>query len=160
MNKSRPLYKSEQHGGFVALMATIIIGAILLVATVDLGILGAAARFSILGNENKAQSNALAQSCIQQASAQLLIDGSYRGGLTTTVPFGYCYVFPFVVDVPTAGSVTLRVQAVVNQAVTNLVVVKNYNAIHISPLPQSAPIISPLPASIETGSIIEVPTLP
>ena len=160
MNNPRYNYHREQTGGYVALMATIIIGAMLLVATVDVGMLGAAARFSILGTESKAQAHAMVRGCVDYAAAQLLSDTTYRGGATTTLPFGTCFVFPFAVDVPSTGLVTFKVQANVNQAVTNLIAVIKYQQVVLSPLPSPVPSASPQPARVQIISLQEVPTLP
>ena len=148
------------EGGYVALMATIVIGAFLLLATIDIGMQGAAVRFSILGNEAKEQAKALAQGCVDQAGTQLLIDTTFRGGATTTGPIGTCYVFPFLVDVPSSGLVTFTVQAIVRQSVTNLVVIKKYNFIHLAPVPESSSAVLPAVATVETVSVAEVATLP
>lgn len=158
------MYKTvvKEQGGYVALMAIIVIGAILLVVTVDVSMLGAVARFTILGHEAKEQATALAYGCVGQAAAQLVIDPTFRGGSTSTteLAFSSCYVFPFQVDVPTAGLVTFRVQANVRQSVTNLVVVKKYNNIHVMPVPKLTTALSPAPASVADISVYEVSTLP
>ncbi len=159
MNKFIYNQSSAEQGGYVALLATIIIGAVLLVATVDLGMLGAAARFSILGTEAKEEATFLAVGCIEVAVGKLLVDTSYRGWATTTSAKGTCYVFPFEVDVPATGLVTFKVQAIVRQAVTNLVVVKDFNDIHLASVPESAVSISGV-TKVETVSSVEVATLP
>ena len=91
--------RAERHsltGGYIALMATIIISAILLVLCVEGSLAGFHARFSILGTEAKEQAAALAEGCADQALSAVVTDPTYTGHTTTTISVGTCYVFPIV----------------------------------------------------------------
>ena len=118
-------------GGYVALMATIIISIILLVMTVEESTLGWRARFNILGTEAKEQAHALAEGCADQALAAIVTDTSYQGNVTTVTAGGTCRVFPIQFDTPTAGFVTVKTQAEVRGAFVNLKIVMNLNNIHL-----------------------------
>ena len=77
-----------QSGGYIALMATIIISAILLVLSVEASLAGFHARFNILGTEAKEQAASLAQGCADQALSAIVTDPSYTGNATTTTSAG------------------------------------------------------------------------
>lgn len=160
MNNFKNSKQINSEGGYIALMATIVIGAILLIATVDLGMLGAVARFNILDSEAKIEANLLAAGCVDLVTAQLLIDNSYRGDATTTLQNGTCYTFPFVVDAPSVTLVTFKVQAKVRQSVSNLVAVRKYTNVHLLPVPKSTPSNFLLQSKVDGVSLIEVPSLP
>jgi len=117
------MYTSHQQRaqqGFIALLSTIIISAILLVMTVEGSFAGWHARFNVLGTEAKEQSSALARGCMEQALVRTIVDPTYGGGATSTFAVGTCYTFPVSYNIP-AGTATLRTQAVVRDAYTNLV---------------------------------------
>ncbi len=111
---------NKKANGYIALMATIIIGAVLLVMTVEMSHTGWSTRFLILGTEAKAESLALAHSCIDLAVAKIMTDPTYLGNSTTTLASGTCYIFPLQIDTPAPDILTVRVRGVVRQAVTNL----------------------------------------
>lgn len=111
---------NKKANGYIALMATIIIGAVLLVMTVEMSQTGWSTRFLILGTEAKAESLALAHSCADLAVAKIMTNPTYLGNSTTTLVSGYCYIFPLLIDTPSPNLLTVKVRGVVRQAVTNL----------------------------------------
>ncbi len=153
-------YNLQNKNGYVALMATIIISAVLLVLSVEGSEVGARARFDILGTEAKEQSIALAEGCKNQALATLVSDPSYNGDATTTAVIGTCYIFPILFNTPTTGDITLKVQSRVRNSFSNLEFVIATNNIHLgtTPLPTSA--ITPPNPSVHVNSWRELPTLP
>lgn len=108
--------------GYVALMATIIISAMLLVMSVEASIAGWHARFNILGTEAKEQSFALAQGCADLVLVTIVTDPSYLGNETRTTPTGTCRVFPLQFNNPVSGVTTVTIQANVRGSFTNIVV--------------------------------------
>src|SRR4051812_36281955 len=112
--------QNNYQGGYIALMATIVISLILLVMTVEEGSAGWSARFNILGTEAKEQASSLAEGCAEQALATLLTDPTFTGGATTTTEVGTCHVFPVQMNYPVAGLVTIKTQAVVQGSYANL----------------------------------------
>jgi hypothetical protein len=154
------LYQSENIRGYVALMATIIISAVLLILSVGGSEVGARARFDILGTEAKEQSLALGEACKDQTLATLLSDPSYMGNATTTSPVGTCYIFPILLNTPTTGVVTLKIQSRVRNSFSNLEYEIALNNIHLdtTPLPPGA--VSPPNPSVHLNSWKELPTLP
>lgn len=135
---------SSADNGFVALTATIIIGALLLLATVTAEQTGWRVRVMTLQTERKQVSLQYASACAHEALARLLHDGTYQGeeeivfntvickvgvlSVTTSEPSNVSVT----VSVDTSGIVThLRVQAVAN----NLWVRSQLQA---SPLPHRA----------------------
>ncbi len=125
---------SKEHG-YVALMATIIIAAVLLVMSVEGSIAGWRARFNVLGTEAKEQASALAQGCADQALSAIMTDPSYTGNATTTTDVGTCHVFPIEFNFPIEGVVSIRTQAVVRGSYANLEMQLNMSDIHIDSVP-------------------------
>lgn len=134
MNKH---YKNK-NGGYIALMATIIIALVLLVMTVEEGLTGWYARYAVLGTEAKEQATALAEGCGDQALALLITDLTYQGNTDTITPAGDCHTYPITFNSPSAGMVDIKTQAVVRQAYANLELSTNLNSVHLGNIP-SAP---------------------
>ncbi len=63
-------------GGYVALVATVITGLVLLAMVAEEGLAGMHARFNVLGTENKERATTLAEGCLDQGMARLLVDPS------------------------------------------------------------------------------------
>jgi|GEM_PF-1265713 len=118
-------------GGYVALMATIVISALLLVLSVEGSVMGWYARFNVLGTEAKEQAATLAQGCADQALSAVVTDPSYTGDATTSTAVGSCYVFPVAYNSPTTGVVTVRTQARVRGSFVNQEMQLAMNQIHI-----------------------------
>ncbi len=131
--------KIQLQSGYVALISTIIIGAVLLVMTIEAGQAGWYTRFIVLGTEAKMQSRTLAQSCAEQALAKTVTDPQWSGGATTTSSSGSCYIFPLQKNHPTSEALTLRVQAVVRGSYTNLVLIYNMHDIRQTATAQELP---------------------
>lgn len=123
------------NGGYIALMATIVISLVLLVMVVRAGFVGWSTRFMVLGTEAKEQANALAEGCADQALASLVTDTSYLGGSTSVTPAGTCSTSAIDPLDLASGVVTIRTQAIVNNAYANLQVVQNLNNIHLGSIP-------------------------
>lgn len=154
----------NKESGYIALLSTIIIGAVLLVMTVEAGRLGFSTRFMVLGSESKEQSRIQAIGCAEQAVAMVLADVQWHGEATTSDSYaGSCYVFPIQKNYPGTGQMTVRVQSVVRGSVTSIVKVYDMNEIRQVSTPVPLPIPSPtvvpdiLPSAISWS---EVPTLP
>lgn len=149
--------------GYIALMATIVIGAVLLVLTVSITTFGSRARFTLLGIEAKEQSETLAKGCAQRVLGEFIANPAYQGDATTSVAMGTCYVFPIAVHVPSVGFVTLSVQGKVRDSVTNLELQFDMHDIRIDEVatsPLNTP-LSPLPSfDSELISWKEIPSLP
>ena len=126
------------ESGYVALLSTIIIGAVLLLATVELAASGWSTRFAVLHNEAKAQSVRLAQSCNAAALAQLLIQPLYLGDATSTGGGGICHVYLLQKNYPTAGMLTIKTRAEVNSSVTEITQQYNLYAIHQGDTPAAS----------------------
>lgn len=156
-NHAHPLQNTQ---GYIALIATIIISAVLLVLSVEEGEAGARARFDILGTEAKEQSLALAEGCKDQALALFLSDPTYIGNATNTSSIGICHIFPIVLNSPTPGLITLRVQARVRNSFSNVEFIIALDNINLSYIPQpSKVVVSPAPI-IHTDSRKELLVLP
>ena len=149
--------------GYIALLSTIIIGAVLLTMTIGAGQSGWYTRFMVLGTEAKQQSKTLASGCINHALARVMADTVWHGDATTTSNAGTCYVFPVQKNFPEINHVTIRVRAVVRGAMTNLVSEFNMNDINVNTTPQSVPISPPLISpniAPSINSIVEVGVMP
>ena len=125
----------KKQGGYIALMATIIISLILLVMAVKSSSSGWTARFNVLGTELKEQASALAEGCGEQALASLLTNPSYGGNVDIMAGNGSCHIFPIQLNFPVAGLVTIKTQAVVKDSYANLDMAMNMNDIHFGSIP-------------------------
>jgi hypothetical protein len=141
INKKVSLYSTES--GYIALLSTIIIGAVLLVITIEVGQSGWYTRFMVLGTEAKMQSRELAQSCGRLAVARVLVDTEWIGNTTTTNALGTCYVFPLQKNNPSAGLMTVQVQSVVQGSVTRLISEYDMKEASLSSTPLSVPSTAP-----------------
>ncbi len=126
--------KPGTNGGFIALMTTIMIGAILLLLTAALARSGYAVRYQVLGMEYKTRSRTVSEGCVARALAMRLVDISYRGDATTSDSFGTCYVAPLVFD---AGlqQLTIRAEGRVASSVTLLEYVYDMESVFMGELP-------------------------
>lgn len=111
---------TNKQNGYIALMATIVIGTVLLIMTMEMSRTGWSTRFLILGTEAKAESLALAHSCADLAVAKIMTDPTYLGDSTTILASGTCYIFPLMLNTPTPNLLTVRIRGTVRQAFTNL----------------------------------------
>lgn len=134
-NKNILLQNMCQQRGYVALIATTIIGFVLLVVTTEAGLYAGTIRFAILGSELKEQSKVLAEGCLERALAHVITDIGYYGDATSTEIAGQCYVFPVLIDTPTIGLITLRVQAIVQNSYTTTEATYQLIDINIKPTP-------------------------
>lgn len=126
-----------KQSGFVALLSTIIIGAVLLTLTIEVGQRGFYTRFIVLGHEAKEQSRVIAEGCGNQALAMILHDLSSIGDVTTESGVGVCYIYPIEKKYPTAEFVTIRVQGIVRGSVTNLILTYRMGNIYQGVIPLS-----------------------
>ena len=120
-------------------MAAICISLVLLVVTLEVCTAGWYTRFNVLNREFKAQSEALAHSCLDGAVMQLMAAATYTGDATSTYPTGTCYIALVQFRVPHAGMVTLRVRAVVSNVHTTLVAEYQMHDVQLDLTPDSAP---------------------
>jgi hypothetical protein len=138
MRTSNTLNKRSHQSGFVALLSTIIIGAILLVLTIEVGQAGFYTRFMVLGTQWKEQSRVVAQSCGEQALAHILTDTTWTGGSTSTLSQGVCHTSPIQKNYPSPGLLTIRVSGEVKERFTNLVQVYQMGNVYLGTTPLSA----------------------
>jgi hypothetical protein len=127
-------YNYKKNGGYIALMATIIISLVLLVMAVKASSSGWSARFNVLGTEAKEQADALAEGCAEQALATLLTDPTYTGDVTIAKDEGTCHIFPIQVNFP-PGLVTVKTQAVVRDSYANLDMAMEMHDLHLNSIP-------------------------
>lgn len=131
------LTRRHSHGGYIALMATVIISLLLLVMVAREGFAGWYARFTILGIEAKEQASALAEGCADQALVSLITDPTFVGGATSTTEGGVCHIFPIGFDQPAEGLVTIRTQAEVRGSYANLELTMDMNSVHVGAVPSN-----------------------
>ena len=117
-----------QRGGYIAIMAAIVIG-LFLIACISLGsVSGWYARFNVLQSEAKEQSRLLADGCADIALLSLVADSGYAGDATTSEEIGEivgeCYIFPVATSsLPGRNAeIGIRVRAHVGDAYTNMLV--------------------------------------
>jgi len=129
--------RSSRHGGYIAIMATVIVSAMLLVMVVQEGFSGWHARFNVLGTEAKERASALAEGCADQALSMLIADLTYEGDTTTMTPAGTCRIFPIEFNTPGAGMVTIKSQGQVSDTFANWSIVMNINELHTGAIPKA-----------------------
>jgi hypothetical protein len=145
---------TNTESGYVAFLSTIIIGAILLVMTIEAGQSGFYTRFMVLGNEAKEQSRVLAIGCSAQAIGIVMANIGWAGNATTTESAASsCYILPLQKNYPLHDQMTIRIQSVVRGSVTNLVLVYDMKEI----LQTDTPL--PPPGSPQVAPPLVIPQL-
>ncbi|MES2023882.1 MAG: hypothetical protein V4439_04315 [Patescibacteria group bacterium] len=135
MQNFRKQKNKKNQQGFIALLATVIIGLTLLSMVAREGYAGWHARFNVLGTESKEQATALADGCIDEALLSLLGGFPYQAGTTIASPIGDCKIFP--IDTATSGYATLKAQSQVNDSYSNISVAINTNDVHLGSIPSN-----------------------
>ena len=151
------------NGGYIALLSTVIISAVLLSMTVGAGQSGWYNRFMVLGAEAKLQSKIVASGCINEALAKLMIDLDWSGDATSTYGVGTCYVYPVQINYPQNQIVTIRVRGEVRGAITNIVSEFDMKDINLTSDPKAVPVTPPLTSGIilpAVRSFLEVGVMP
>ncbi len=85
--------KIPQDKGFIALVSVIIISSILLILAVTLNFSGFFGRLNTYNGEIKAESEALASSCIDHAILKLAEDDTFDGDVSVSVGTESCYIY-------------------------------------------------------------------
>jgi len=124
--------RQKNNGGYIALMATIIISAILLIMVTQESFSGWHARFNVLGTEQKEQAIALSDGCINQAITGLVAGLPYQKGATSTTPGGICHISPIATS---TGFVTINTQSDVGGSFSNVGVSINVGGNHLDLVP-------------------------
>lgn len=107
--------KSEQNG-FVLLMSSIVISAILVAVVLSLSFSGFYTRFNLLDGYNKEASLKLAEACGQMAVLKRIQNNSYAGNETLSVGSEHCKVRPVL----TPGDIIIETTASVSGAFSNI----------------------------------------
>lgn len=116
----------SSNGGYIAIVSAIVISVLILAVTLTLGFTGFFGRFNILDAESKERSSALAEACADNAILKLSNDKDYvlvAADHTIAVGTDTCNIVSFSPNPPRIGSITIKTQAIVNKAYTNLIVV-------------------------------------
>lgn len=124
--------KHPTRGGYIALMATIIISLILLVMVANQAFVGSYARFNVLGVEAKEESATLAEGCARLAIAKYITVRTYVGDEIEIFEGGECAILTVLTNEPSSGMTTVRSSASVRGSVTNLEVVLNSDLAQVS----------------------------
>ena len=90
--------QKHKKKGFVALMSSIIISAMLLIIAVNTGFINFYNRTNILNSELKEISTSLADACLDIALLNLLQDSYYSGNINVPVGENSCYIGPVTVN--------------------------------------------------------------
>ena len=109
--------RQKNNGGYIALMATVIISAILLIMVTQESFSGWHARFNVLGTEQKEQAVALSDGCINQAITGLIAGLPYQAGATSTTPGGICHISKITT---TTTGVLINTQSEVGNSFSNV----------------------------------------
>ncbi len=113
---------TKYQAGYIALSSVIIISLLLVTITAALSLVSYYSRFNILESEYKQRSVALAQSCVDYAFSQLVVNPNYSGNECLNFSSNNCKVVSV-----TAGSYpkTIQSQAQYEKSYTNLSIVTN-----------------------------------
>jgi len=121
----------NNQSGFVALLSTIVIGAVLLILTIEAGKSGFYTSFLVLGNEAKEQSRLLAFECGNRSLSSILSGNNLITTSTTINEIGLCTVSEIKKEYPSKEYVTVSIHAEVRNSVTNLELVYKIGNIHL-----------------------------
>lgn len=151
---------NKLQAGYVALLSTIIISAVLLVMTIEAGKSGFYTRLMVLDVEAKEQSRTVAVNCGNYAVAKFLADSSWEGDVHRIEDVGECYVYPIVHSLPTADHLTIRTKGKVRDVITNLEMVYFVAKIYqgseaLEPTFLSEEVVTP-----SLHSVKEIPVMP
>ena len=110
----------QKEKGFIALIAILIISVVLLASVVSAAQFGITGRYTLLDLERKAESESLAEACLQVARIAVFNDPAYevtdRGVL---VGKNWCDVQKIVKNSPSSGFSRVEVSASSTGATTN-----------------------------------------
>lgn len=120
--------------GFIALMATIIIGTIMLLLTATLARSGYNVRAQVMGMEQKMLSRSVADGCAVMALGSRLVDLRYDGDTSTRTASSSCYISPLVHDTE-MNHLTFQVEGIVQQAHTVMEYQYDVSEIYSEPVP-------------------------
>lgn len=118
------------HRGFIALISTVIISAILLTVIVAGSLTGFNSRFNVFDAESKERSHALADACVDIVLIRLSYDATYGGPETIPVGDDECQVVG-TVD-PISNPRVYKLKGGFQDAHTNLLVTIEVNTLEIS----------------------------
>ncbi|MEK7063836.1 MAG: hypothetical protein AAB955_04080 [Patescibacteria group bacterium] len=118
------MHATNQPRGFIALISTIVVSFVLILAVVTLGMRGIAGRLYLLDIEHKNTSYALAESCITVGIIKIANDPDYTG-TNITVPVGTetCTLVAVTPNTPSASRATISARGAKSGATTHLTVV-------------------------------------
>ena len=134
---------SAFRGGYIALLSTIIISAVLLTMTVGAGQSGWFTRFEVLRTEAKLESQLVTKGCINEVIAKLINDPTWMGDTTITKNSGICYVYPIQKNYPYNNYVIIKVRGDVRNSVTNIISEFDMAEIYLDSSPRALPIAPP-----------------
>ncbi|MDP1689247.1 MAG: hypothetical protein Q8L47_03930 [bacterium] len=121
MNISKRKNK-KRNEGFIALMSSVIIAAVILVFTVTLSYSSFFVRFNLLDSEFKDRSVALAEGCVDSALLNYAINSSYSGNEFLNIGSDSCFVRPIY---ESGSNINIETQAIFQNSYTNLKVTIN-----------------------------------
>jgi hypothetical protein len=111
--------KKKKQQGFIALITTIIISAVLLAVVCAIGGTSVLHRLNIASAENLNQSKYLADACAYKALVNLAYDKNYQGNENINVSGNdTCVIEP--IPPPTQNQISLQTRAQVAKSITHL----------------------------------------
>lgn len=111
------LHNTNSQSGFILLMTSIVISAILVAVVFSLSFSGFFTRFNLLDSYNKEASLNLANACGEIAILKFIQDNNYSGNETLSVGSESC-----VILLISSGSFEIKTTAVKYGAVSNIVI--------------------------------------
>jgi hypothetical protein len=130
--------------GFIALMATITIGAMMLLLTAALARSGYGVRMQVVGMEQKTMSRSVAERCVAIALMNRLKDREYGAGISLSNDEGTCDIAPLVYD-ESSRLLTIRAQGKVAHSYTTLEYVYDLQDIYQGTVPLDPGVIGDPP---------------
>jgi hypothetical protein len=125
------IQKNNTQSGFVALMSTIVIGAVMLIMTIEAGKNGFYTSHLVLGAEAKEQSRLLAFGCGDRTLAKMLSHATLEENITIASMEGFCTIKMAQKEYPNNGDVTIWIQATVRESVTNFELTYKTGNVHL-----------------------------
>lgn len=109
---------NTKQDGFILLMSSVVISAVLVAVVFSLSFSGFFTRFNLLDSYNKEASLNLAGACGDIAVLKKIQDNSYAGSETLAISSDQCSIRP----IPTTPPIIIKTTATKNGAVSNIVI--------------------------------------
>ncbi len=157
---SSNLISNNDQSGFIALLSTIVIGAVLLVMTIEAGKSGFYTSILVLGNEAKELSKILALECGHRTVTSIISKTTFANNSIFINEIGSCEIYEIKKEYPNSEYVTINIKSKVRNSITNLELVYKIGNLYLGEDTQSYSLTREFLSEPELYSIKEIPVMP